>query len=119
MKFEDAEGNYIEIDAVDERLDPVIALSTKNKAGGGGAMQVSGERIRLVCKARATIAEYRTLINLLKNGSRRYYYTPEETYALWSTVDIPFAAIMSDLQSSWDNRNVHYITFTIESVDLQ
>jgi len=116
--FRSARGLEIEIEDCDEQLAPKLAQSDKLKAGGGIATQVSGERLALVCKARCTIAEYRALMNLLKDGSRRYYYTPEETYTLWSDVEVPFPAAITDVQSSWDNRKVHYITYKVEATEF-
>jgi hypothetical protein len=120
MKFEDQEGNSVEFDdPVYEQIAPDIAQGTATKAGGAMASQVSGERLVLSCKARATVAEFRLLLNLVKNGSRRYYYTPEENYTLYSADVIqPFPAVMTELQSSWDDRRVHYITFKIIASDF-
>lgn len=125
MKFEDSLGNSVTFaDPVAEAAAPDVAQSLKSKAGGAVASQVSGERFVLVCKARTTVAEYRALMDLLKNGSARYYYTPEHYYSLYNAelfpdaVIQPFAAVMSDLQSSWDNRRVHYLTFKITASDF-
>lgn len=116
--FTDSNGTTLEIEEVDERLDPYLAQSTSTKAGGGLASQASGKRIILACKARATVAQYLALLNLLTNGSRRYYYTPEETYTLFASVTVPWPCVVTDLQSSWDNRDVHYITFKVTSSEF-
>jgi hypothetical protein len=117
MKLQDNLGNEVEIKETDETQAPDLLQSVRTKAGGALASQVAGERLVLRCKARATAAEYRSFMDVLKSGAIRYYYTPEETYSFYSSVSIPFPCVISNLQSSWDNRAVYYITFTVTSVE--
>jgi hypothetical protein len=105
----------IEVLYADEIADPIIDEDSAMSAGGFIKTQRSGKRFKMDVKIRASAAEYMALLNLLTNGSPRYYFTPNDTHGIYSDVTFPLEVGISDLKRSWDNRTYYYLDFTVES----
>ncbi len=104
----------------DDRVNPGIEKSTKRTAGRELRSTVGGEVFKMSVRSRATPAVFRTVIDLLKNGSPNYFFTPEEEDKQWLAdlypdVSYPLNANFSNLGREWDNRNAFYITYDVES----
>lgn len=118
-KFYNDISGELEIKYVDELIEPEIEKSSKLSSGAREKEQISGERINIACRARATTTEMRSLLDLLKAPLARYfYYEPEESHPIYSGVSLPFPAKIYDVKSEWDNREVHYIKFKVKSVEF-
>ena len=105
----------IDLQFADEKMIPSIDKVNKKSSGGDLKQQVGGERFKLKVKARVTPIVFRSLIDMLKDGSEQYFYTPQDEYVLYSSVTKPIPVQVDKLAEDWDNRNVYYITFTVES----
>jgi len=117
--FQNDLGDSLEIKYVDEVIEPGIEKASSLTSGSRSKEQVAGERLKMAGKARATVAEMRSLLDLLKNPRARYFfYTPEEDHPIYTGLEKPFAARIYNVKSQWDNRSVHYIKFNVQSVEL-
>lgn len=94
-----------------------IEKSTTTAAGGRLKSQTAGKRIGFKVDIRTTQAVYASILTLLTNGAAHYYYTPEETYALFSSVTFPIEVNVTNLKRDWDNRTAVYVSFDAESID--
>jgi hypothetical protein len=109
----------VTIEFTDEKNIGEIEQAGGSTASGNLRQQQTGERLRFECRAAVTVAVYRSLLNLIKNPlATTFFYTPEETYDLYSNVDFPISVRVSNLKPIWDNREIHHIEFLIESVEL-
>lgn len=116
MTLSDGTTSVTIVDA-NEKTAPQIDQSWKSAASGAAKGQTTGERFKLSVNLVATPAQYRSLINLLISNPEHFYYTPEETYTLYSDTSFPIPVKISDVKETWDNRSAYYIKFKIESED--
>lgn len=107
----------VTITEANETFGPVIDKSTRRSSGGRLKSQTSGKRINFRVECRTTQTVYASLLSLLTNGADKYFYTPEETYDLFTSVSFPIEVNVTKLKRKWDNRRVVYITFEVEAVD--
>ena len=103
----------------DEQYKPQIEKTTKRTAGGNLRSITSGERFEVIAKIRVTPTEYRSLINLLKNNSNNYYFTPEDSSKAWMSsiypdITWPLNVNFDNLSRDWDNRGYWYVSMDIE-----
>jgi hypothetical protein len=109
----------LDLGYVTEAIDPVLEKTTLRTAGGNLRSVTSGERLRFKAQARLSKADYRTFINLLKNGASNYFFTPtddEEWTDLYPTTTWPLNANIYNIKRAWDNRTKFYVDFMVESV---
>ena len=106
----------ITIPETDEVIQPSIEKINKKASGGDLKQQVGGERLKIKCKARVPAALFRSIVDMLKDGSEEYFYTTEVTHPFYANVVQPIPVQVSDVGQQWDNRKFHYIDFMIESI---
>lgn len=106
----------ITLEFADEILLPSLEKVNKRASGGNLKQQVGGERIQLGVKARVTPSLFRSVLDLLKDGSINYFYTPEDDYDLYTKVIKPIPVQIDNIGEEWDNRKVHYIKFDVRSI---
>jgi hypothetical protein len=69
--------------------DPEIEMTTKNSTGGDIKTQISGERFKSIESYPVTGAQLRSILDLIKNGSNNYFYTPHTTPPEYDSTDFP------------------------------
>jgi hypothetical protein len=95
-----------------------LEKSTKTTAGGNRRSITAGERFAMDVKARLTPAEFRSLRDLLNNGSSNYYFTPSDTTQwtdLYPDITWPLNVDISAPIRDWDNRSRYYVSFGVSS----
>jgi hypothetical protein len=107
----------ITLEKADEKVDFGVIEAFKLSASGAIKSQTSGERFKLKCKFRTNSGNLRALLNLLKNGSDYYYYTPEDEHGIYSDLTYPLQCNFSKLKHVWGYDDIFYGSFTVESVD--
>jgi hypothetical protein len=110
----------LDIDYVDERIDPIVEETTSRTAGGSLRQITGGQRLRLFLDMRLTPSQYNTLLSILVSNTNNYFYTPEEsTSSYWSdlypSVTFPINVIFSNQERDWDNRKYWYVKLQAET----
>jgi len=112
LTFIDAGGNP----------DSEIISSERITASGRIKSQSSGERYSEMVNIRLTGAEYRQLLDLLKNGATEYYYTPSSIPPEYSASDFPMTVRIDNIrkyQKAHDGAGiVYYVHLDIKSSNL-
>ncbi len=74
--------------------DQEVERSEDRSAGGKIKTQVGGERFIYIETLQVNGSELRGLLNLIKNGSNTYFYTPSETPPEFVAADFPIAVVV-------------------------
>lgn len=109
----------IDLGKVNERINPMLDKSSKRTAGGNIRSITAGERLSFAVDIRATPAVYRSILDLMVNGSTNYYYTPNDTsefVGLYPATTFPLNCNINNLKRTWDNRSQFYISFDVEAI---
>lgn len=117
MAILQGDSGTVELQFTDERLAPSQDVAYKRAAGGSRQQQFAGELFKLNCRARVTSALFRSTMDILKDRSEMYFYTPEQRYDLYPNLEYPIPVLIKNIGEEWDNRKVHYIKFTVEALD--
>ncbi len=109
----------VDLGLSNEKIIPGIDKSTKRTGGGNIRAITSGERFRMDVTCRISDTLYRTLLDLLLNGSNNYFFTPSditEWTRLYPDINFPLNSDISSPTREWDKRNIYYVNFNVESV---
>lgn len=108
----------IDLGFTDEVYDPNLEESTRQSTGGRTKRQVSGERLQITVRAAVTQTLLRSVLTLLNNSSSSYFYTPTDQLTdLYPSITYPLEVNITNIESTFDNKNIFYVKFDVVSVD--
>jgi len=105
----------------DLRSDSEIEYGEARTVGSVVKTQISGERFTATDSIRITGAQYRTLIDLLKNNAADYYYTPTTVPPEYSSTNFPMKARINVAKKStraYNGAIYYYVDLNIISSEL-
>lgn len=95
-----------------------IEKASAKSAGGYWRTQIAGERLKCTESLRLTGAQYRALLDLIKNGAANYYYTPDITPPEYDDADFPISVyfdLSKKKEEAYNGSIIYYVDLDIES----
>ena len=101
-----------------ENPDPFVDRAVKKAATGDFKTQVAGERYAATLELLPTAAQYRTLLDMLKDKNQEAFYTPSEIPPEYSSTDFPMKIIITGHSKTQRAHNGTTVIYFV-SLDIQ
>ncbi len=93
-----------------------LEKSMRMSAGGKEKEQVGGRRFKMTVEARVTYDVWEALLDMLEDQSTEYFYTPGQTWPIFSAITFPIACTIKPQDPVYQSKGILHIRFDVSSV---